>query len=240
MIKTVYYVSEDNNLFVSKESRTLYENAKKKSDNPMKYIRDEEGVLFNDLGYYIFAQEGKSIPSGDTLTVYSSGYKPTPDSILTVKDFESFEVASEYEKMAQNNSDERYSAIMEFLPAEEIKTTITKAYKDALVVKGWTLWKEQKPYVGEVLVFNKLSYGDATDHIYVDTFNGKKFNITYNTDIVAWRELPENFPISMKQFEEKFCTDRKLELNKGKLWKRYHFDEDKEIVYEEEEVSETL
>ena len=246
MKKQLFYISEDKKFFYSAESRDMYNAALSSSNEPLKSIKAEKGILFNNDSLYIYRKNDEVIDYKDgELSIYESG--PLWNGTVYVRSFCDIDLAKDYQLQSQNICDKYVDYIKGLLPQLTLSsTTITKKYKDALQEMGWILWKDEKPEAGDVIIFNKslVDISKMDDCISLQHFNGKKFDnwAINNSDVLAWKNVPSDYPENPVSHWDKYCEEKNLIDEKIEGYRKYHFvtgEKGSTSIEYDEEVEET-
>ena len=240
MEKQKYYISSDQKFFYTQESRDLYDSALKSGDDPLEKIEMDHKVLFNDDEVYVYIKEDSSINfENNEMIIYSAG--PLWNGTVYAQEFADKAIAEKYQIQAQDICDKYLAYIRALLPQITISgTVITKQYKDAMKKLGWTMWKEEKPQAGDVLIFNTSVIDDLSDCVSKQYYNGKKFarRSILNGDVLAWRPAPDDYPDNIFIHWDAFCEKENLVLETVEGFRKYHFGKGelgmKTIEYDEE------
>lgn len=224
MIRGKYYLSTDHNLFYTAESRDAYERALKVESDPIKYL-EENGCHLGSAWIYLNLSEGDLIDyDSKELFVYNSG--PLWNGTIQSRSFINIQLAENYQMLSQENSDKYDNYIKAILPDVQLTgVTVTKKYKDAMKEMGWKMWKEEKPPVEDVLIFDKFMLNPITGCVTKQHFNGRKLDngAIYNSDIVAWRPVPDDFPINRTAFWDLFSQENGLKCGvKTQVYRKCH------------------
>ncbi|WP_026511593.1 hypothetical protein [Butyrivibrio sp. LC3010] len=227
MKKQQFYISEDKKFFYSAESRDMYNTALSSSDEPLKSIKAEKDILFNNASLYVYRKNDEVIDYKDgELSIYESG--PLWNGTVHVRYFCNIDLAKDYQSKSQNICDKFVNYNKNLLPQLTLSsTTITKKYKEAMQEMGWIMWKDEKPQIGDVIIFNKqlVDISRMDDCISLQHFNGKKFDngYIYISDVLAWKNAPSDYPGSPVGYWDEFCQENNLIQEKLEGYRKYHF-----------------
>ncbi len=246
MRKQHFYISKDHRFFYSSEIRDMYNDALNAGDEPLKSIKAEKGILLNNTSLYIFRKNDEVVDCEDgELHLYETG--PLWNGTSYVKCFCDIDLAKDYQFQSQSICDKYVDYLNGLLPQLTLSsTTITKKYKDAMQEMGWIMWKDEKPQIGDVIIFNKhlVDISKMDDCISLQHYNGKKFDNwgIYNSDVLAWKNVPSDYPENPLWHWDRYCKENDLVEEKIDGYRKYHFvtgEKGSTSIEYDEEVEET-